>query len=177
MARTGRPPKSVEQHRADGTKGKSILPLVVGGRAKPNPAAYLDAESQAFFVALVDELWESGILDAADRGMIELAAMELAVVAACNRDIAENGMSIDQVRGGYNGSEERTVREPNPMVPMRGRSMMHLRQLYAEIGVGAASRARLSGMGVKGRAPGNEIKGLGTARKLRMVAGGKASAT
>jgi P27 family predicted phage terminase small subunit len=137
----------VEQKRAEGTlRAKdSQVALVVGGRGAPKPSAYLTKSQQKRFRALVAELADADFLDYADRGMIELAAIEEDNIAECNRFIDANGVVIT---GGMGGTIA------NPAVTKRAQSITSLRQLYAELGIGPASRARLQNLGIdKGKPP------------------------
>jgi phage terminase small subunit len=84
VPKTGRPSKSTEEHKRDGTlrAGRhSDTPLLSGGRAKPTAPAHLSKSEKAHFRAIVKELWDGNILDKADRKMIELAAIESATIA------------------------------------------------------------------------------------------------
>lgn len=145
MPRTGRPPKPIEQKISEGTlrPRDKQTPLVVGGRELPKPSSYLTRLEKQRFRAIVKTLESSGILDKADRGMIELAAMEEANIIDCNRMIADKGIVITSVSArGY----EKDI--PNPAIVLKQRSIQSLRLLYAEIGIGPSSRARLRGLGI-----------------------------
>jgi len=150
MPRTGRPAKPVEQKQAEGTvrARDRQTALLVGGRGTPKPSAYLTKGQMARFAALVKELTAAGYLDLADRGMLELAAIEEDNVDLCNRSVDKNGVVILGAMGGP---------ITNPAVIARAKSLSSLRQLYAELGIGPASRARMQNLGMKGREPSNDI--------------------
>jgi P27 family predicted phage terminase small subunit len=166
MPRTGRPPKPFEQKRDEGTlrARDKQTPLLVAGRGTPAPSAYLTAGQVARFHALVAELSDAGYLDLADRGMLELAAIEEDNVDVCNQDIDRNGVVITGAMGG-------TI--ANPAVTARSKSLTNLRQLYAELGIGPASRARMNSLGLAGRSPAKTLPGVDAApTPLRVVSGG-----
>lgn len=171
MARTGRPAKPVESHLREGTiphtKAGWTTPLVLGGRERPVASDSLDEASRYEFDRLVDELWESNILDKADRAMIELAAITLAEVAALTADIEARGRIVKQRRGGQNGGKIHMVHEANPAVAMRTAAMNHARQLLRELGIGPSARAGLAGQGVKGKAPSAAVPGMDDIAKKR----------
>lgn len=156
MPRTGRPPKSTEQKRDEGTMRArdQQTPLLVAGRGNPQPSSYLTAGQAARFRALVAELSDAGYLDLADRGMIELAAIEEDNVDECNKLIEENGIVITGAMGGDIA---------NPAVTARSKSLSNLRQLYAELGIGPASRARMNNLGLAGKPPAKTLPGVGAA--------------
>ena len=148
--------KSIEAHKQDGTfradRHGDGTPLLQMGRVRPNPSAHLSDQAKAHFEALVDELWEAGVLDGADRALVELAAIEAATIEQCN-DILAGGLTRSVIRGGYNGSEEREIVEVHPMVSVREAAMKHQRQLLELLGIGPAARADLASRGIKGKQP------------------------
>jgi len=167
MARTGRPSKTVEQKKSEGTlrARDKQTPFLVGGRGNPEPSTYLTDGQRARFVALVAELNLAGFLDTADRGMLELAAIEEDNIDRCNQHIEDNGVVITGAMGG-----EIT----NPAVTARSKSLSNLRQLYSELGIGPASRARMQNLGAyKGKSAKHELPGVGDApTPLRVVKAG-----
>lgn len=168
MARTGRPPKPTERKIEDGTlrARDKQTPLVIGGREAPKPSGYLDADEKKRFRTLVKELEDAHILDKADRGMLELAAIEEANIQKCNKILAEDGYLVEHIsdRGNVNWV-------PNPATASKQKSVAALRQLYGELGIGPVSRARLKGMGIDSSPETRKkaIAGLETARQLKVV--------
>jgi len=132
--RPGPLPKPIEERKADGTMRSSYasVPLVVGGRKPPRPSAYLTAAQNREFRRLVRELKDSGLLDSADRGLLELTAIEVATLAECNQHL-EEGLTILVTRAGYNGAPAREVEEPSPYLKMREDAVNKLRYIYAEL--------------------------------------------
>jgi P27 family predicted phage terminase small subunit len=121
-----------------------------------------DAAKKRFRV-LCRELKAAGILDTADRGMVELAAIEEATVIQCETAIAGEGLVVTGAMGGP---------ITNPAVTIRAKSLNHLRQLYAEIGIGPSSRARFQNLGIKGAEPAKTLRGVGgKPTPLRVVSG------
>jgi hypothetical protein len=60
----------------------------------------------------------------------------------------------------------------NPAATSRAKSLTHLRQLYAELGIGPASRARMQNLGVKGKGPDKVLPGVGAKPTPLKVVGG-----
>jgi P27 family predicted phage terminase small subunit len=161
--RTGRPPKSIEERKREGTLRAdryAQTPLLIGGRKKPTCPAYLNANQKKAFKRLVKDLWESGILDKADASLVESAAICWATVVEANKEIEKKGMVI----------ESRRLSKTNPAVTIRNNAQAEFRQLAALLGIGPSSRARLAHMGVKGRELGKGIAGIA---ELRALQGGK----
>ena len=146
--------------------------MVMGGRKPPVPAAYLTAAQKREFRRLVRELHGSNLLDSADRGMLELAAIEVAVVAECNRHLGD-GLTVAVPHGGYNGSPEWTTHEVSPYLKMREDAVNKLRYLYRELGIGAASRASLANGGATGKRPSQMLPGVGVKPTLLKAVGGE----
>lgn len=175
MARTGRPPKSAEQHRRDGTARKdrhSDTPLLVGGRVKPVAPKRLSKLERKHFSDIVDELWNGNIIDKADSRMIELAAIQGATIEHCCKDIDKRGYSVTVEKGGYQGAPLRESVEINPSVGIRDKAISSQRQILDLLGIGPSARARLGNAGFKGREPAKEVPGLATVRRLRAVSDG-----
>ena len=163
MGRRGPVPRPIEQRKEEGTlrAGRHpSVPLVVGGREAPKPAAYLTPAQRREFRRIVAELKDSRLLDSADRGMIELTAIEVDVVAQCNKALAE-ALTVEVTRGGYGGKEEYTVCEASPYLRMREEAVNKLRYLYRELGIGPASRAALAINGATGKTPLQALPGVG----------------
>lgn len=169
MARPGKVPKPIEQKIHDGTlRPRDVqTPLVIGGREEPKPSGYLSALEKKHFRRLVKELHDAHILDKADRGMVELTAIEEANIEACNLAMERDGEYIEHYsdRGAVNMVE-------HPAKASRAKSVEKLRHLYGELGIGPSSRARMKGLGigaVTAETRKRDIPGLDAARKLRVV--------
>jgi phage terminase small subunit len=173
-ARTGRPPKSTEQHQAEGTlRGDrhATTPLIAGDRRDPEPGPYLTEDQAVHFRRIVAELSGSRLLDSADRGMIELAAIELDVLERCNRHL-KRGLMVNRKHGGYNGGPTHTTKELSPYYRAREEAIGKLRYLYGELGIGPLSRAALANRGIKGKGPARALAGVGEKpTPLRVVNG------
>ena len=164
----GRPPKSIEAKRLDGTlrvkqgdRRCPQIPLVIGGKSAPEPSEFLSALERECFDEVVSVLQGGNLLDCADAGMVEIAAIERANVIECNRILGAEGLVMTGVMGGAIA---------HPACSMRSKSLVHLRQLYGELGIGPASRARLQNMGVtNGAEPAKVIEGLAGVPELRVV--------
>jgi len=112
------------------------------------------------FRRLVAELSGSRLLDSADRGMIELAAIELDVLERCNRHL-KRGLMVNRTHGGYNGRAMYTTKELSPYYRAREEAITKLRYLYGELGIGPLSRAMLANRGIKGKPPAEALAGVG----------------
>jgi P27 family predicted phage terminase small subunit len=146
---------------------------VIGGRELPKPASYLTAPQRVHFNRIVRELSAANLLDTADRGMLELAAIELDVLAQCNKELADS-LTHEVTRGAYNGSEGYVVREISPFLKAREDAVNKLRTLYHELGIGPASRASLANGGTTGKKPHQTLPGVGAKpTPLKVVNGGK----
>jgi phage terminase small subunit len=111
----------------------------------------------------VHELQEGNLLDSADRGMIELAAVQADILAQCNAALAES-LTITVTRGTYRGEGGYTTEETSPFFKMRQDAAKELRQLYGELGIGPGARASLANSGSKaGKKPAQVLPGVGNA--------------
>lgn len=169
MARTGRPNIPTERKAHDGTlRARDIqTPLIVSGRKPPEKPAYLTALQGECFDQIVRELSDGGILDTSDRGMLELAAIEEANIIECNQTIERDGRFIEHVQD----RGARNIRE-HPAAASQRQSIASLRQLYGELGIGPANRARFGKMGTTTSQATRErnIPGLDKAHALKVIA-------
>ena len=171
MARPGPARRPIEDRKADGTLRPSDAktPVVVAGRTAPKPAAYLTPGQKREFRRLVKEL--GVILDSADRGLVELAAIQADIIATCNAMLATS-LTDEVTRGAYRGTTGFTVEEPSVYFRMRQDAAKELRQLYGELGIGPGARAALGAGGVKGKSPAQALPGVGAKpTPLRVVNG------
>ncbi len=170
MARTGRPPKPTEQHIRDGTLGtrqKAKTPLVIGGRRKPPCPKELTGHAKKAFRLLLDDLWNSGILDAADRTMIVTAAMNYGLAMDAQEKVSKVGVIYPVTRGAGGGQQGYVVLEANPAVKILRDALIEYRQCCDILGIGPSARARLAGMGAKNKTVEQDVPGLGQLRALR----------
>ena len=80
--------------------------------------------------------------------------------------IAEKGLIVENRHGD---------RVPNPMVRVERDALTELRLTLSQLGLTPAARARLGAQGVEGRSAVDELPGLASAAKLRILVGGKDS--
>lgn len=175
----GRPPKSIEQHRAEGTRNVTrhkAVPLLVGGRRKPVCPKHLKGNARTAYRLLVNDLWDSGILDAADRTLLSTAAMHYGAAMTAQEMIDKLGAIYPVTRGARDGSPGYKVIEANPATRLLRDSLAEYRQCCDLLGVGPSARARLAHLGVRGRDPRKDIVGLAHADELRALARGANSA-
>ncbi|MBT9134586.1 MAG: hypothetical protein DDT38_01325 [Firmicutes bacterium] len=109
---------------------------------------------------MIGDLWNSGILDAADRVMVVAAAMHYGLAMDAREKIDKYGLIYPVTRGAKDGQPGHTVIEANPAVGILRESLTELRQCCDSLGIGPSSRARLAGLGVKSKAIEKEIPGL-----------------
>ena len=162
MARTGRPPKSIEQHKADGTFRRdrhASVPLLLGTRDRPPVPKWLDASSKRAYGKIVRDLWDSGVLDSADDGLIIAAACALGDMMSATADIKKWGRIVSGNRG----------RVKNPALQIRQTAQVEFRQCCTLLGIGPADRARMANMGIRGKTPAQALPGVGAKPTLLKV--------
>lgn len=170
MARTGRPPKAIEQHIRDGTLSSehpAKTPLVVGGRKKPECPKHLPRAAKKFFLAVVEDMWEAGVLDHADTPLVITAAEFWGSAMQAAKDIKKHGQVIEVTRGARDGAVGYIVREKNPSVQILHEALMQFRQCCDLLGIGPSARARLAGLGVKSKALEKEVPGIAALRAIK----------
>lgn len=174
MARTGRPPKPIEQHQREGTlrpRQKAQTPLLIGGRKRPrSPKEFKKGSNSHYaFNVLVRDLWDGGILDRADKGLIVAAAILYDQAMEAQRLIDDYGFAYKETRGARDGKSGYQTVVVNPCVREQRAALVEYTKICDSLGVGPTARARLANSGLKGKAPSQTIAGLDTARKLRAV--------
>jgi P27 family predicted phage terminase small subunit len=161
--RTGRPPRPIEDRRADGTPSArdAKVPLLVAGRptGKPTAPTWLSAEGKKAFKLIVTTLWEAGYLDQADALLVVVAADALGDAIAAARDLNERGLTIEGTRVTRTG-DRYTVPAKNPSYQVKADAMRRFRQTCPELGIGPAARTHLANVGVRGKSP-TELPGIG----------------
>jgi P27 family predicted phage terminase small subunit len=162
--RTGRPPRSIEQHKAEGTlraDRHAGTPLVSGRRTRPQCPPQVTGAAREIFARIVRELWPARILDHADASLIAVAAMHLATAYDAQERVLQLGTTYPVTRGARDGSPGYRVLEANPAVKVMRDSLTEYRQCCDLLGIGPAARARLANMGVKGATPAQSLPGVG----------------
>jgi P27 family predicted phage terminase small subunit len=181
VARTGRPPKSLEAHAREGTVsqvGRSrgakppVVPALVAGRGKVEAPAGLDETEAAVFAELAEHV--AALTDVADASWVEGATMMLLRARQARADIRRNGIVMEVVKRNRSGEEYSDV-VTNPMVRVERDAWAAFRQYAEQLGIGPSARAKLAGVG-DGREPGDEFDELSDEaeqRELRVLKGGK----
>lgn len=161
--RTGRPATSTEQRRREGTMRSqhARLPLIIGGRMSKRPPCpgWLSADGKRAFRRILNDLWDSGVLDHADTLLIAIAADALGDAVESARDIKERGLVVDVTRVTRSGVEYTTC-EKNPSQQIKSEALKRLHTACSELGIGPVARARLANAGVKGKSP-SGLPGIG----------------
>lgn len=159
----GRPPKSIEQHRREGTLRSyhARTPVVSGRRIRPRCPVEIGGRVREIFNEIVRELWPARILDRSDTTLVVVAAIHLATALDAQEMVVRLGTTYPVTRGAYNGSPGYRVLEANPAVKIVRDSLAEYRQCCDLLGIGPAARARLANMGVKGATPAQALPGVG----------------
>ncbi len=153
----GRKPKPLEQAAREGNprkKAKADLePIVMAGRGRPPTPAYLNPRAKRLWGAIVRDMERGNVLDKADAGMIEGAAVMWARAIEAGLDIDKRGTVYDVVRVGRDGTEW-TAREVNPNVRIERDCRAQFARLAEMLGLSPVARARL---GIATRRPGRTL--------------------
>ena len=137
------------------------MPVLLAGRTPPKPPASLSAAEKKVFVELVAQA--GAILDEADGLLVESAAVLLVVAREIRKDISKRGLLVTNRFGAL---------VANPSVKVERDTLGELRLVLQQLGMSPASRARLGAQGVEGRSAVDELPGLASAAKLRVLRGG-----
>ena len=149
----GRPPKPIEQHRREGTlrpERHAATPLLVGGRGELERPAWLSGLAAAAWDALYAHLSAAGVLDVADAGVLEGAAVAWARAREAGALVNRDGMTREVTRFGRDRTEFTTV-EQHPAVRIERDSWALFLRLGEQLGLTPAARARLGNAGAQGR--------------------------
>ena len=149
MGRRGPAPTPVEQRVLRGNPGRRPLPdtVLVGGRPVPaewaEPPATLPKDGRDWWCEVVPILCENGLLDRADRTIVELAALTWARLAGMRRVIASQGFfalgSVGQIRA-------------HPATKMELQYAAEYRRFAQELGIGPRGRTELGLTALSGAA-------------------------
>ena len=163
MARTGRPPKSTEQHKAEGTLRSyhAKTPLLVGGRGLPRCPSHLQGSARDAYRILAKDLCDAGILDKADRTLVATAAMHYGLAIDAQKMLDKLGPIYPVTRGARDGNPGYKVMEKNPAAQILRDALAEYRQCCDLLGIGPAARARLANKGVRGLRPAQALRGVG----------------
>jgi P27 family predicted phage terminase small subunit len=148
----GRPPKSIEQRRAEdnfNTTRHSRVPMLVKGRYTPRCPRHLSGDARKAYRTLIDDLWDSQYLDGGDRLLVASAAMLHSVAMSAQETVDSLGPVYSVTRGARYGTAGYKVMEANPAVRLRRDFLAEFRQCCELLGVGPGSRARLEDLGIK----------------------------
>lgn len=176
---TGRKPKPTEEKRRTGNPGKRGLPqaTLVGGRRRPPQPPQLSTPMLAAWRLMVDDLEAGGVLDHADAGVLEAAAVfwgrarearsELRTQAEQHRrGKRELSHLIAETARGYTA---------NPLIAIERESWSQFRMIADNLGLSPSARGRL---GMVRRAQGSPTGGtmrhelereIGASPKLHVV--------
>lgn len=160
---TGRKPKPLETRRREGNPGHRPLtqPVLVGGRVTPMQPRGLTPTQVVAWRTIVADLEASGILDHADAGLIEAAAVFWGRARQARATVNREGLIAKSVRG-YTA---------HPLLAVERESWGQFRMLAEQLGLGPVARARLS-LGGKGKSMEDEIEdAIGQPARLRVVGG------
>jgi P27 family predicted phage terminase small subunit len=159
----GRPPKSIEQHKAEGTLRSyhSRTPIVTGRRRRPRCPFEMKGKARDIFNEIVRDLWPARILDRSDSLLILVAALHLETALDAHEMVKRLGTTYPVTRGAYNGQPGYKTLQANPAVNIMRDSLAEFRQCCDLLGIGPSARARLANMGMKGATPAQALPGVG----------------
>jgi phage terminase small subunit len=144
------------------------MPLIVGGRERPDPPPYMTNNMLECWNYIVEDLLKADMLDHADAGVVEAAA----VFWGRARDSRMlNKMEMEKSRRN-NGLTERTPqgRVENRLIQIERNSWKEFRALADVLPLSPWGRARL---GMKMKAGGQSIEDdIGPPPRLRAMVGG-----
>jgi P27 family predicted phage terminase small subunit len=159
----GRPPKSIEQHKAEGTLRSyhAKTPMVTGPRRRPRCPLGMTGKARDIFNEIVKDLWPAGILDRSDGLLILVAAIHPETALDAHEMVKRLGTTYPVTRGAYNGQPGYRTLQANPAVNIMRDSLAEFRQCCDLLGIGPSARARLANMGIKGATPSQVHPGIG----------------
>lgn len=154
----GRPPVPAEVRAQRGEKDRA-LPVVIGGRVAPEMPPFMDAEMKRCWNTIVDDLVSADVIDHADAGVIESAAIFWARARAARRDMRGQPLLILTPQG----------QVPNRLLDIERNSWQHFRALAESLPISPWGRARL-GLKSKGAVGKDSTDDIGLPPRLRAVA-------
>lgn len=138
-------------------------------RRKPACPKELQGDARAAWRMIMNDLWDSGILEHVDRTALATAAMHYGAAMSALATIEKHGIIYPVTRGARDGAPGYRVIEANPATRILRDSLAEFRHCCDLLGIGPAARARLSHLGVKGRDILLEIAGVAEMRLLGPV--------
>lgn len=141
----GRKPIPIEQRKKEGTLVPSrhgTEAVVLAGRSRPPIPPDMEAEALEIFELIVDDLEDSGVLDAADGTAIEAAATMLHRARDARRLIAEDGLLVIKEKFDKEGNliEEQV---PHPALKIEKESWSLWLKFAEQLGLSPSARTRL----------------------------------
>lgn len=175
----GRKPKPTEEKRRTGNPGKRGLPqaTLVGGRRPPAQPPGLSAPMVAAWKVMVEDLTAGGVLDHADGGIIEAAAVFWGRAREARAELTRQAAAHARKRRALPHLLAETARgyTANPLIAIERESWGQFRLIADNLGLSPTARARL---GMVRRAQGTPTGGtmaneldreIGASPKLRAV--------
>jgi P27 family predicted phage terminase small subunit len=101
----------------------------------PRPPAWLSRRAVEHFAVLRERIAGLGIASKTDTEALAIAAMRMAEIEECDRDIEQLGRVL---------AEEGKTPRANPAVGQRSEAMRHLQSLLAEFGLTPAARSKVT---------------------------------
>lgn len=159
----GRKPAPLEQRRIEGNPRQHALPdpVLIGGRGVPATPQGLTPAMRAVWRLMIRDLAESGVLDRADAGMVEAAAVFLGRAREARKLLNTEGILAVNSQG----------RVAHPAIAIERGSWTEFRQIAEHMGLSPAARARLGLSGHKETMTGELERQIGRAPRLRAVDG------
>jgi P27 family predicted phage terminase small subunit len=158
--RKGRPPKPVEQKRAEGNLGKRKLPdvVVVGGKLSsldyPQPPGRFDRTQGDVWHELAPILTDAGILDRVDLTLLEAFCVFVARARDAHAMVQDGGYLVypeEVIETSRGTMTKRGAPVINPAVRLERESWKEASRLASLFGLSPADRARLGLAAKQGR--------------------------
>ena len=172
MARTGRPPKPIEQHKAEGTLASHHpkTPLLQGGREQPECPDHLRGNARRAFEIITEDLAASGIIDSADRTLIVAAAMHYGLAIDAQEALDKFGVMYPVTRGARDGSRRLQGPRAQPSHPHPARRARRVPPVLRPARDRAGSPRTAGWPGGQGHGPAQRaLPGIGEKPALKVV--------
>lgn len=178
----GRKPTPTEEKRRNGNPGKRGMPqaTLVGGRRVPARPPHLSAPMRSAWNVMVEDLEAGGVLDHADGGTIEAAAVFWGRAREARAELTRQAAAYRKGERELPHLMATTARgyTANPLIAIERESWGQFRLIAENLGLSPVARARL---GMVRRAQGTPTstmakeldRKLGESPKLRVVGDGQ----
>jgi P27 family predicted phage terminase small subunit len=152
----GRKPVPAETRERAG-EGRRRIPTVIGGRVRPDKPANLTRDASATWDTIVDTLTKADVIDAADAGVLEAAAIFWGRAREARREMKGQPLLVQTPQGPV----------PNRLLTIERDSWKEFRALAESLPLSPWGRARL---GLKAKLPVDQVEAdIGLPPRLRAL--------